>query len=167
MAGMGLTIEQVFDGLLSAPRDVGRAVPDAAVDSVVIGIIGALEELGVTSHARAVTGVMTAASHGRISATNAAGVLLGLAGTADEAGMALVGNAFGELIAARARPHRRATPLAGSGRSRRRYLIAYAMGAITDLPKRTTTTTPSGPSWPRPHPRPQSAPSIAPTRRAP
>ena len=140
MAGTGLTIEQVFDGLLSAPRDVGRAVPDAAVDSVVIGIIGALEELGVASHAQAVTGVMTAASHGRISATNAAGVLLGLAGTADEAGMALVGNAFGELIAGGLDPTDVNTILFRSLQSNlveavpASSVIAYAMGAITGLP---------------------------------
>ena len=140
MAGAGLTIEQVFDGLLAAPRDVGRAVPDAAVASVVIGIIGALEELGVASHAQAVTGVMTAASHGRVSATNAAGVLLGLAGTADEAGMALVGNAFGELIAGGLDPTDVNTILFRSLQSNlveavpASSVIAYAMGAITGLP---------------------------------
>ena len=105
-----------------------------------IGIIGALEELGVASHAQAVTGVMTAASHGRVSATNAAGVLLGLAGTADEAGMALVGNAFGELIAGGLDPTDVNTILFRSLQSNlveavpASSVIAYAMGAITGLP---------------------------------
>ncbi|MBY0323689.1 MAG: DUF4114 domain-containing protein [Reyranella sp.] len=139
IAGGGLTSVQAIDDLLTAPHDTIE-VPDADVDAAVGGIIATMVELGLTTYAGAAAGVLAAESHGRVDITNAAAILLALAETADEVAMAYLGNAFGDLVERGLDPTLVQTVLHWSlelhvaGAVQASSLIAYAMGAITDLP---------------------------------
>ena len=129
----GLTRQEAIDGLLGA----ANALP---ADLAAARIIGTLANQDIVTYAHAGNAIVAAQGNGRLSMDHATAIMISLAETADESGMGFLGHAFGDLIERGLDPVAVHTALyqALQGNlvsvAQASSLVAYVMGAITELP---------------------------------
>ncbi|WP_421999807.1 hypothetical protein [Reyranella sp.] len=142
LIGQGLDAGEAIDGLLVAPHGGPAAgSPDGPVVAAVAHIVAALHEAGAVTWAEAAAAVTAAQALGTLAIADAAAILVGLADAADEAAMAVLGAALGDVVGQGLDPDALLLLLTVQGidagliePAAAASLVAYVAGGIASLP---------------------------------